>query len=130
MEGTVNVYLPLNTYVSIYGFTNAGYSQQVTLTEESGSTHVLTGQGEHNTPMNPPTLAIQTPPTSNNPGMGYQITVKIEHFVGSWQPSKVISGRVSVMYFNEIVVVSEDSVDEDFNDAVVQFAWWTPPPFR
>ncbi|MCG8370345.1 MAG: fucose-binding lectin II [Proteobacteria bacterium] len=130
MSDSVTVYLPLNTYVSVSGFTNAAFPQQATVVQEDGSQTVMSGSGEHNTPMKNGAFSIQTPASSSSPA-GYKVTVTIESQQGgTWQPSKVISGKISVMYYNTAVVVSEDYQDQDWNDAVVQFVWWTPPELR
>lgn len=130
MADNVVIYLPLNTYVNVQGFTNAAFPQQVTIVEESGTSHIMTGSGEHDTPMQNGVFAIQTPASSSNP-MGYAVTVTIEsQSGGAWNPSNVTSGKTSLMYYNMALVVSEDYTDQDWNDAVVQFSWWTPPNMR
>ena len=130
MTDIANVYLPLNTYVNVRAFTNAAFLQQVTIAQESGDKTVLTGSGEHDTPMPDDAFAIQTPGSSNDPA-GYLVSVAVDsRQSGSWQPSRVISGMVSVMYYNCALVVSEDFQDADWNDAVVQFSWWSPPANR
>ncbi len=130
MADNVVLYLPLNTYVNVRGFTNASFFQQATVLEENGTSHVMTGSGEHDTPMQNGTFAIQTPASSSNP-MGYAVTVTIEsQSGGTWNPSSVTSGKTSLMYYNMALVVSEDYTDQDWNDAVVQFSWWTPPEMR
>lgn len=130
MSDSVNVYLPLNTYVSVRGFTNAAFLQQATVIQEDGTQTVMSGSGEHNAPMENGDFSIQTPDSSSSPA-GYKVTITIEsQQSGTWQPSSVTSGQISVMYYNTAVVVSEDYQDQDWNDAVVQFSWWTPPAFR
>jgi hypothetical protein len=34
------------------------------------------------------------------------------------------------MSYSIAMVVSEDYLDNDWNDAVVQFSWWLPPSAR
>lgn len=130
MADNVVIYLPLSTYINVLGFTNASFLQQVTIVEENGTSHTMTGSGEHNTPMQNGSFGIQTPATSSNP-MGYTVTVTIEsQSSGTWNPSNVTSGKTSLMYYNIALVVSEDDTDQDWNDAVVQFCWWTAPEMR
>ena len=76
-------------------------------------------------------FSITTPDHSSNP-LGYRVTVQIEssNEGGQYQPSQVFSGSCGVMYYSLVLVVSEDYVDDDWNDAVVQFTWWTPPTLR
>ena len=67
MPDSVDVYLPLNTYVTVRGFTDAAFLQQATLVQENGTTTVLTGSGEHESPMSNSPFAIQTPGSSTSP---------------------------------------------------------------
>jgi len=127
MTDPISIFLPLNTYINVMGFTNAVYLQQVTITDELGNMHAMQGSGEHNQPMENGTYAFTTPASSKSPA-GFQITVLVQNQEGGqWVPSNVTSGKVSVAYYNLVLVVSEDSTDEDWNDAVVQFSWWSSP---
>ena len=131
MPNTATVYLPLGTFVSVASFTNASFNQQVTITPETGSATVLTGRGEHNTPMPNGTFSLTTPGSSQSP-LGYRMVVAVQSQQpnGQWAPSQVSQGSCSVMYYTLAMVVSEDYVDQDWNDAVVQFSWWIPPSTR
>jgi len=131
MPNTATVYLPLNTFVSVACYTNAAFLQQVTITPETGSAKVLTGSGEHNTPMPNGTYSLTTPSNSQSP-LGYRMVVSVQSQQrgGRWAPSQVSQGSCSVMYYSLAMVVSEDYVDQDWNDAVVQFSWWVPPSGR
>ncbi|HEX5493976.1 MAG TPA: fucose-binding lectin II [Mycobacteriales bacterium] len=127
MDSTV-VYLPFNTTVMIRAFTNASFQQRVTLAPEQGNPIVFTGIGENDTPIG--NTSMRTPAQGTNP-RGYQVTVTIETNPGTgWQPSSVGQGGSSIMYYNLTLVVSEDYVDQDWNDAVVTFTWWIPPSTR
>ena len=130
MSDNVSIYLPLNTYINVRGFTNAAFMQQVTIIDENNNTHVMTGSGEHDAPMQNGSYAFTTPSTAKSP-MGFQLSVTVlSQQNGQWTPSQVISGKTSLMYYNLALVVSEDYNDNDWNDAVVQFSWWTPPSLR
>ena len=134
MPNSATIYLPVSTWVNVQAFTNASYTQRVTIAPESQSafpTKVLTGTGEHNTPMSGGTFGFTTPSTSQRP-LGFSVTVTVESADGSgrFRPSQVLQGSCSVMYFTAALVVSEDYVDDDWNDAVVQFSWWVPPGLR
>ncbi len=131
MPNTATIYLPLNTYVSVLSFTNAYFSQRVTITPEVGNQTVLTGSGEHNAPMPNGNFGLTTPGTSINPlGFKMTITVEAQQQNGQWAPSQVSQGSCSVMYYSLAMVVSEDYVDNDWNDAIVQFSYWLPPTNR
>ncbi|WP_431113331.1 fucose-binding lectin II [Variovorax paradoxus] len=131
MPNTATVYLPLNTFVSVACYTNASFQQQVTITPETGSPTVLTGSGEHNAPMPGGTFSLTTPSSSQSP-YGYRMTVSVQSMQpnGQWAPSQVSQGSCAVMYYSLAMVVSEDYLDQDWNDAVVQFSWWIPPSAR
>lgn len=127
MESTV-VYLPFNTRVNIHLFTNAAFTQRITLTPEKGSPLVYTGSGEDDHPIGQ--TVIQTPASGSNP-RGYQVTVKVESQQGGgWKPSSVGQGSCGIMYYSAILVISEDLIDNDWNDGVAMFTWWVPPPQR
>ena len=131
MPNVATIYLPLSTYVSVACFTNAGFNQRVTITPEVGAAKVLVGSGEHNAPMPNGAFSITTPATSVNP-LGFKVTVAVEASQpnGQWAPSQVSQGSCSVMYYSLAMVVSEDYVDNDWNDAVAEFSWWIPPATR
>ena len=131
MANPAVIYLPLDTYTSVRCFANASFDQKVTITEENGTTHIAQGSGEHDTPLADGDFAIQTPGNSNNPQQGYKITVAVQNNQGgAWKDSTVMAGGCNVMYYNLKMVVSEDYIDDDWNDAVAVFTWWQPPTAR
>lgn len=130
MPDSAALYLPLNSWINVRSFTNSAFNQQVTVVEENGTRHQYQGSGEHDTPMPGGDFHIQTPGAASNP-LGYKVTITIENYHdGKWNPSSVLQGSSGVMYYYLSMVVSEDYVDNDWNDAVVQFTWWLPPPAR
>lgn len=131
MPDTATIYLPLNTYVSVACFTNAMFEQRVTITPETGNATVLIGSGEHNSPMPNGSYSLTTPTSSQNP-LGYRMVVSAESMQPNktWAPSQVSQGSYSLMYYYLAMVISEDYVDKDWNDAVAQFFWWVPPSAR
>jgi hypothetical protein len=117
--------LPLNTNVSVTCTSNSAAEQRVTITQADGTTNTATGSGE-NVPMQGGAFSIQTPQSA--PNDTYTVTVDIEsNASGSWSPSQVFNGGYFFLTYALQLVVSEDSVDRDFNDAVVQFSWWKKP---
>ena len=63
-----------------------------------------------------------TTPTGNE--FAVTITIMNSPDGGShWNPSDVYTDSCSVEAFNLTVVVSEDLVDEDYNDAVCLISW-------
>ena len=130
MSNPISIYLPLNTYINVKGFTDSAFMQQVTIVDETGASHTMQGNGEHETPMQNGSYAFTTPSTSKDPA-GFQLTITVQSQQGGqWVPSQVTSGKTSLMYYNMVLVVSEDYTDNDWNDAVVQFSWWTQPQYR
>jgi hypothetical protein len=127
MNSTV-VYLPFSTAVNVRVFSNAYYNQRVTLTPESGNPTVYTGAGEHDHPLG--NTIINTPASGASP-RGYQVKVTVDtYYNGSWHPSSVAQGACGIMYYNMTLVISEDYVDQDWNDSGVTFTWWLPPSTR
>ncbi len=123
------LYLPFSTTVYIYGYTNAAFSQKITLTYENGQTLVMTGQGEGNLPTSPAKTTFTTPSSGNHIN-GYQVTVTIQNQQnGQWKSSQTAGAGCSLGWTAATyLVASEDWVDVDWNDAVVQFIWYNPPP--
>jgi hypothetical protein len=131
MPDRATVYLPLSTWVHVRAITNAQFTQRVTIEEENGTRTVLTGSGERDTLMPSGDFGLTTPARSAS-SLGYRVTVRVESSSrgGVFQPSQVSQGACSVMYYNLSMVVSEDYVDQDWNDAVIEFSWWIPPAQR
>ena len=129
MASSATVYLPLSTTVYVQVTTNAAFTQKVTITPEGRSPIVYEGSGEGEHPIGNTT--IQTPGSSSNP-RGYPVTVEVESDNGSgqWQPSTVMQGSCGIMYYNLVMVVSEDYIDQDWNDSVSKFSWWVEPSQR
>ncbi len=132
MPASTIIYLPLNTYVNVRSFTNAAFLQRVTITPETGSPITIQGNGEHDTPIPNGNFPIETPGSSRS-SLGYSVCVKVETSPDggqTWENSQVSQGSCGVMYYHLAMVVSEDYIDQDWNDAVVQFTWWIPPTLR
>jgi len=122
------VYLPLSSAVYLYVYTNAAFTQQVTITPSDASPIVYQGSGEGMTLIGQ--RVIQTPASSSNP-RGYPVTVSVQtQQGGQWVPSSTMQGSSGIMYYQTVMVVSEDYVDQDWNDSVTQFCWWVPPTAR
>jgi Fucose-binding lectin II (PA-IIL) len=124
-------YLPFATTVYIYGYTNAAFPQKIVATYENGQTLTMTGQGEGNKPTKPAT-SVFTTPSSGSHLNGYQVTVSIFHQQsGNWVPSQVAGAGCSLGWTAATyLVASEDWVDVDWNDAVLQCLWYNPPAVR
>ena len=127
MADSQTIYVPFSTYVSVRSFTNAAFMQRATVVEENGTRHQYEGNGEHDTPMPGGSFGIQTPASGSSPN-GYQITITVKNYQGGgWKQSSVSQGGCSVMFYHLAMIVSEDYIDNDWNDCSVQFTWWIPP---
>ncbi len=124
-------YLPFATTVYVYGYTNAAFSQKIVVTLESGSTFTMTGSGEGNVPTSPAKQTVQTPSTGSHLN-GYQVQVTISNYQGGqWVASQIAGAGCSLGWTAATyLVASEDYVDIDWNDAIIQFLWYNPPPVR
>jgi hypothetical protein len=119
----VTVALPPGTSVYITAFTNAAYLQKATITPPAGPAVVWQGAGEGNRQIGQ--QIITTAAGSQN--QNYTVAVQYSTNNGaSWQDSSLLPGGATLGTMNLSVVLSEDHADRDFNDAVVQFMWWTP----
>jgi fucose-binding lectin II (PA-IIL) len=125
------LYLPFATKVYIYGYTNAAYSQKIVSTFENGNVLTMSGQGEGNQPTNPAVSVLTTPSTGSHLN-GYQVSVVISaQKGGSWVVSQLAGAGCSLGFTAATyLVVSEDLVDADWNDGVLQFLWYNPPSVR
>jgi len=127
MNSTV-VYLPFSTAVAVRAVTNASFTQQVVLDPETGKQITWSGSGEADHQIG---STILTTPGSGRSPRGFMVTVTVNTEIqGKWAPSSVAQGNCGVMYYQATLVVSEDYVDQDWNDSVVFFTWWVPPSLR
>ncbi|HKO57282.1 MAG TPA: fucose-binding lectin II [Thermoanaerobaculia bacterium] len=106
-------------YVTIETF--ASYTQQVTLTLPDNSSKAYTGTGEFQQ-----IGAVAYDVT--DPG-DYQFTVQIQYQTSATAPwqlsSDVIPQTVVIGTLNYTVAFSEDSTDDDNNDSLVTFRWFS-----
>lgn len=122
---SVSILLPPSTNVFVSAFTNAAYIQRVTITPPSGSGSAIVwdGSGEGNNQIG--STFITTPGGSQN--LTYTVTIQYSSDGGStWGASSMIPGGTVIGSMNLKVVLGEDHVDQDYNDAVVEFLWWEP----
>lgn len=123
---SVTILLPYSTAVVVQSFTNAAYMQRVTIQPQGGQPIVFTGTGYYDTPIGQQT--INTPAGS---GSGYPVVVNVDHSQdggASWQPSQVDWVDCQVMYYALATVVSEDAMNNTWDDATTYFTWTEPPP--
>lgn len=119
-DNTVTVYLPYSTDVVVKGFTNAFDQQRITVQLAGSTPVVFQGSGEQNTPIG--STHFTTVASGDNPSV--DITIEYSEDGGqSWQPSDIFTDTCSIQAYQLVVVVSEDHVDEDYNDAVCMISW-------
>jgi len=120
---TVTVYVPTSKDIVIKGFTNASYLQRITTVTEGVGQSVLSGSGEGSTLIG----AVHfTTPSEGGPDQQITVDVTIEYSAdggASWKAPDVYTNSCSVQAYNLIVIVAEDWVDEDYNDAICMISW-------
>ncbi|EUB97567.1 Fucose-binding lectin II [Rhizobium sp. CF080] len=117
------ILLPPSTNVFVTALTNAADLQKVTITVPGASPILWQGTGEGNHQIG--STFVMTPSGSQD----VQATVDVQHSANggnTWQESALLPGGCSIGTMNLQVLLSEDQVDRDYNDAVVQFLWWVP----
>ena len=122
MGNTVTVYVPPAKDVVIKGFTNAAYLQRIIVNTE-GIGQTILGSGEDNTLIG---SAHFTTPSKGDSIQPVSIDVTIEYSADNgvtWKAPEVYSNSCSVQAYNLIVLVAEDSLDQDFNDATWMISW-------
>lgn len=116
----IELLLPAHTEVHIRAYTNAGYKQRIALQLPGVNPIVWEGNGEHDhligerffsTPAAGPALV--------------KVVIENDGGTGNFHPSKMMKIGCNLQTFNMAAVLSEDAGDQDYNDAVVEFTWWT-----
>jgi hypothetical protein len=100
-------------------FANASNVQQVTVAVPGiAQPMVFQGNGENN-------ASIGSQPFTTGPtGPAITVTINSSPDGGTtWNPSDVYTGSCSIQAYNLTVIVTEDSVDQDYNDAVCMVSW-------
>jgi hypothetical protein len=127
--------LPPSTTVYVNALANAGFVQTVTITPPSGSPAVFRGSGENNTAMQLATTGFLTPPSSGAQAYfrtaagssgTYRVEMTSNHGAENVQFAQCTSSWSSGATANTLMVVGEDSVDQDYNDSVLMLVWYTP----
>mgnify|MGYP001422086150 CR=1 FL=1 len=125
---------PPNTTIYVQSLANAALTQTVTIAPPSGTSAVFSGSGEGNVSMKLTAQGFLSPgSTGGQPffktGSGssaYTVTIKSSNGAENVQYSQSTSSWSSGATANVLMVVGEDATDQDFNDAVVLFTWFTP----
>lgn len=108
-----------NTVVYILADSYAAYTQQVSIQVPNGQPLVATGSGEGKRigywTFNAPTAGTYTFPVliQYNDGSGFK------------NSSMVQQASFSAVTLNQVVIFSEDANDNDDNDCIVTFMWFT-----
>lgn len=119
------VLLPPGKKIYLTVFTDAAYLQKITVTPPAGAGNPYTvqGSGENNHVIGSENFT--TPSGTQN--LSYEVNIVYSsNNGGSWNQSSLISGETVVGSMNMQIVLSEDHVDNDYNDCVAQFVWWEP----
>lgn len=118
--------LPVGLPITINAFSNAAYLQRLAIVaSNTGGIWQWAGTGENNSPI--VTNAQVTIP--GTPGGTVPATVSIDYSPDggqSWGHSNISApSQCAVRRFSEIVLVSEDAIDNDWNDLTALVYWWT-----
>jgi hypothetical protein len=109
---------PRDTSISVKAKTNSSRIQKITVAGIGTADFVFQGSGERNT------IIGQTSFTASS-----GVTVKFEYLNGDGtvSNSKLNSGGpYQIGAYNLLVFVAENGDDSDFNDAILEFSWYTP----
>jgi len=116
--------LPANLAISVNAFTNAMYSQRLVVTPNNYNGLLQwSGSGEGNAP-----IATNAPFTVPGNSGVVQTLVSIDYSEdgSNWGHSNISPpSQCAVRRFNQVIFVSEDSIDNDWNDMTALFSWWT-----
>lgn len=121
----ITLQLPAGAAMYANAFTNAQYTQRITLTTSGGPITQWSGSGEGDSEI--------ADVRFNSPGSAGQViiaSVLMEYSAGgnTWNRSNVSPvGTFSILSYNQRTIVSEDSTDFDWNDSALLLSWWTQP---
>jgi hypothetical protein len=133
MATSVNLTLfPPNTVIYVTAMANAALQQTVTVTPPSGTLAQFAGSGEGNVAM--PLTARGFLSTGSgqpffktgSPAGTYKVQISSSQGAQNVQFSSSTNAWSSGATANVLMVVGEDATDNDFNDSVVLFTWYTP----
>lgn len=133
ITNSVSLLIPPSVKVFVESMSNGAFVQTVTLTPPSGTAAVFKGSGEGNVHMKLVTQGFLTAapsggqPSFTSPAAGGSYKVTIDNQQG---PSKVTGGKLAVQNpaggdFGLLWAISEDGADQDYNDAVVIFTYFS-----
>ena len=119
MADNISFSVTANRTVNFSAYTNAAWQQRITLKKGSQTLQTFTGSGEGNHPIGSY--------TDQSGSSGATYTVSIEHYSGSWQTSQCGKNLTSDTSTGKTTchIFSEDSVDNDQNDAILDAVWAT-----
>ncbi|WP_331772745.1 fucose-binding lectin II (plasmid) [Embleya sp. NBC_00888] len=109
--------LPAGVSVTVKAKTNSRSTQTVKVTGDAGTDLTFGGSGETNTVIGQTTLTGQT-----------KVTALFQYGDGgAAKPSSLNSGGpYAIGSYNLLVIVAENGDDSDYNDAILEFGWYTP----
>lgn len=118
-NNTAEITLPAGVTVNVKAKTNSSSAQTVTVTSTDGSVNLqFSGAGERNASAGQSTITGQSQVTA---------TFQYSDSNGVSQPSRLNSGGpYQIGSYNLMVIVAENGDDSDYNDAILEFSWYTP----
>lgn len=116
----VTVYVPASTDVIVKGFSNSDNIQRITVTPPGRDPIVLSGHGQNNMIMGRDWF---TSPAAEGP-VGVGVSLEFSPDSGAtWVQPNVFADGCTVHAYNLTVVVAEDMIDEEYNDAICMLSW-------
>jgi hypothetical protein len=133
LTNNVTLLFPPQVRVFVQALTNAAAVQTVTLHPPSGTDAVFKGSGEGNVQANLATPGFLTVPGPGGQanfvtpaaGGAYKVTINSSLGANRVTGGKLATGNPDGGDFGLAWVISEDSTDKDFNDAVVLFTYYS-----
>ncbi|MFB7666428.1 fucose-binding lectin II [Kitasatospora sp. NPDC056138] len=116
---TAEINLPAGTQVIVKAKSNSRFTQKLAVTsKDGGADYLFTGNGEHNAVIGQATIT----------GVSQlQATFEYGDDGGAFRPSRLNSGGpYEIGSYNLMVIVAENGDDSDYNDAILEFSWYTP----
>ncbi|WP_431681231.1 fucose-binding lectin II [Kitasatospora sp. KL5] len=114
------IHLPAGVTAHVKVKSNSKFTQKVELKDRSGEVDLLiSGTGEGNTIIGDKTIT---------PGRNFLLDAVFEYADadGVFKPSRLNSGGpYDIGNYNLMVVVAENGDDADYNDAILEFSWYT-----
>jgi Fucose-binding lectin II (PA-IIL) len=124
MSDWVTIPLPPQTTVVVQCYANAAYTQRITITPHGQDPLVYQGTGFYDTPIGSGEIYV----SQDQEGYATVVIENSQDGGQTWSPSEVDVNDCEVSFYNLIVVASEDSSDNTWDDATAYFSYTSAGP--